>query len=409
MIPLSKPYFTKKETQLFKEVIDTGWVTQGPMVKQFEENFKNYVGSKYAAAVSSCTTGMHLSLLALGVEPGDFVLTVSHSYIATANSIRHAEAEPLFIDIDSTNFNIDVDCLDAFINNKCHYKNGHLYYKDYKKLIQNSPVLRNLRNVNGKITCIIVPHQIGIPSNISEIKKRLNKFNIRIIEDAACAIGSSITLNNKIRKIGNPIGDLVCFSFHPRKILTTGDGGMVTSNNKKLIEQVKILRNHGMDSEPDIRAKKNIFMPSLHTVHGYNFRLTDIQAAVGIAQLEKLDEIIVQRNTLSDIYKDYLSKIEGIEIYTNVKNSSTNWQSYPITIRTKKKAIDLVNYLFQNGIYAKTGVMNAHMEPPYLKQKWRLPMSELTLEKTVHLPMFHTLRKKEIQFICNKVKEFIYS
>jgi perosamine synthetase len=406
MIPLSKPYFTKRENQLFKEVIDSGWVTMGPKVEEFEDSFKDYVGSKYAAAVSNCTTGMHLSLIALGVKPGDFVITVSHSYIATANSIRHAGAEPLFIDINNSNFNIDINCLDKFINDECFIKNGELYYRNYKKLIKNSPVLDNQKNVSGRVTCIIVPHQIGIPSNIYEIKKRVSKFNIRIIEDAACAIGSSISTNNKIQKIGNPVGDFVCFSFHPRKIITTGDGGMVTSNSKKLINKIKLLRNHGMSTEPAARAKQLKNVSSLHTVNGYNFRLTDIQAAVGIAQLEKLEMIINQRNYLANIYTDYLSKVNDIELYNNPKNSTTNWQSYPITITSEVRAVNLVNFLFKNGIFTKTGVMNSHSEPPYLKQDWKLPASELALEKTVHLPLFHTLKRKEIKFICNKIEEF---
>ncbi len=192
MIPLTKPSIGINEINSVSNTLKSGWITQGPKVQEFEKNFINYTGAKYAAAVSSCTTGLQLSLISLGVQPGDLVITVSHSYIATANSIRHAMAEPVFVDVDKSNYNLDLESLKNFILNECVVKDGVIHYKKHKDLIENSPTLKHLKKLNGRISAIIVPHQIGIPANVKGIKQFLNNYEIAIIEDAACAIGSCL-------------------------------------------------------------------------------------------------------------------------------------------------------------------------------------------------------------------------
>jgi dTDP-4-amino-4,6-dideoxygalactose transaminase len=403
MIPLTKPSIGIGEINSVTKTLQSGWITQGPKVQEFEAKFSNYTGAKYAAAVSSCTTGLQLSLISLGVEPGDLVITVSHSYIATANSIRHAQAEPIFVDVSKENYNLDLVSLKDFINNECKVRDGHLYYKKYKNLIQNSPTLKNLKKVNGKISAIIVPHQIGIPANVKEVKKLLGDYKISIIEDAACAIGS---IYDQKKYIGNPIGDAVCFSFHPRKVITTGDGGMVTSNNKKLIENIKSLRNHGMNIDPYSRKNSKKYFFDVHVDNGFNYRLTDIQAAMGVEQLARIDEIVDERRQLGDIYKTELSTIRGLSTFENEEGNLTNWQSFPINILTRQNSKQLVRYLFDRGVFSKRGVMNSHEEPPYIKQSWNLKNSEYLLNKTVLLPMYNGLTKKDIKFVCEKVSKF---
>lgn len=403
MIPLSKPSIGKNEIKSVTNTLRSGWVTQGPKVHEFETNFTEYTGAKYAAAVSNCTTGLHLSLISLGVEPGDLVITVSHSYIATANSIRHAMAEPVFVDVNKSNYNLDIESLIEFINKDCEAKGGILYYKKYNKLSNNSPTLKNLKNLKGKISAIIVPHQIGIPANVKSVKQILKNYKIAIIEDAACAIGS---IYDKNKYIGNPIGDVVCFSFHPRKVITTGDGGMVTSNNKKIIENIKSLRNHGMNTDPFKRKNSNKYYFDVHIDNGYNYRLTDIQAAMGVEQLARIDDIVEERIQLGEIYKTELSMVNSLSTFENEKDNFTNWQSFPINILTSQNSRHLVRYLFNNGVFSKRGVMNSHEEPPYIEQGWKLKNSEYLLNKTVLLPMYNGLTKKDIKYVCEKVGKF---
>ena len=403
MIPLTKPSIGINEINSVSNTLKSGWITQGPKVQEFEKNFVNYTGAKYAAAVSSCTTGLQLSLISLGVQPGDLVITVSHSYIATANSIRHAMAEPVFVDVDKSNYNLDLESLKNFILNECVVKDGVIHYKKHKNLIENSPTLKHLKKLNGRISAIIVPHQIGIPANVKGIKQFLNNYEIAIIEDAACAIGS---IYDHKKYIGNPVGDTVCFSFHPRKVITTGDGGMVTSNNKKIIENIKSLRNHGMNIDPYKRKSSNKYYFDVHIDNGYNYRLTDIQAAMGVEQLARIDEIVDERRKLGDIYKNELSTIKGISTFENEKGNLTNWQSFPINILTRQNSKQLVRYLYDRGIFSKRGVMNSHEEPPYIEQSWNLKNSEYLLNKTVLLPMYNGLTKKDIKFVCEKVSKF---
>lgn len=403
MIPLSKPSIGINEIKSVTNTLKSGWVTQGPKVQEFEKNFTEYTGAKYAAAVSNCTTGLQLSLISLGVEPGDLVITVSHSYIATANSIRHAMAEPVFVDVNKFNYNLDIESLIEFINKDCESRDGILYYKKYNKLINNSPTLKNLKNLKGKISAIIVPHQIGIPANVKSVKQILKHYKIAIIEDAACAIGS---IYDKNKYIGNPIGDAVCFSFHPRKVITTGDGGMVTSNNKKIIENIKSLRNHGMNTDPFKRKNSNKYYFDVHIDNGYNYRLTDIQAAMGVEQLARIDDIVDERVQLGEIYKTELSTVKSLSTFENEKGNFTNWQSFPINILTSQNSKHLVRYLFNNGVFSKRGVMNSHEEPPYIEQGWNLKNSEYLLNKTVLLPMYNGLTKKDIKYVCKKVDKF---
>tara|TARA_B100000700_G_scaffold327116_1_gene440686 strand:+ start:2158 stop:3375 length:1218 start_codon:yes stop_codon:yes gene_type:complete len=403
MIPLTKPSIGIDEINSVVNTLKSGWVTQGPRVQEFEKNFSDYTGAKYAAAVSSCTTGLQLSLISLGVQPGDLVITVSHSYIATANSVRHAMAEPVFVDVSKSNYNLDLDSLKNFVNNDCVVRDGMIYYKKYRNLIENSPTLKNFKNLKGKISAIIIPHQIGIPANVKGVKQFLNNYKIAIIEDAACAIGS---IYEQKKYIGNPIGDAVCFSFHPRKVITTGDGGMVTSNNKKFIENIKSLRNHGMNIDPYRRKNSKKYYFDVHIDNGYNYRLTDIQAAIGIEQLARIEGIVSERRQLGDIYKTELSTLKNLSTFDNEKENLTNWQSFPINILSRQNSKQLVKHLFDNGVFAKRGVMNSHEEPPYVKQDWKLKNSEYLLDKTVLLPMYNGLTIKEIKFVCQKVSKF---
>ncbi|HJW68649.1 MAG TPA: DegT/DnrJ/EryC1/StrS family aminotransferase, partial [Candidatus Binatia bacterium] len=282
MIPIIKPLMDEREAAAARRVILSGWVTQGPEVAAFEREFASFVGAAHACAVSSCTTALHLALLAAGVQPGDEVITVSHSYIATANAVRYCGATPVFVDVEPDTFNIDPAQID--------------------------------RAVTARTRAILCVHQMGMPCNLAAIVAAGRRHSLRVVEDAACASGSEILWEGRWEKIGKPHGDIACFSFHPRKVMSTGDGGMITTNRADWDAQCRLLRQHGMSVPDTVRhgARQVIF--ESYPVVGYNYRMTDIQAAIGREQLKRLPSIVARRRQLAARYDAGLRSIDGLVV-----------------------------------------------------------------------------------------------
>ncbi|MFZ1461438.1 MAG: DegT/DnrJ/EryC1/StrS family aminotransferase [Ignavibacteria bacterium] len=374
MIPIAKPYLTADEAQSAYDTILTGWVTQGPRVEEFENKFCEYTGAKYAAAISNCTTALHLAMIIAGIGKDDEVICPSMSYIATANCIKYVGAKPVFAEIDPDNYNIDI--------------------KHVKKLITD------------KTKAVIIVHQIGMPADIDEFKKLCDEHNLKLIEDAACAAGSSY----KGKKIGSH-SDIVCFSFHPRKVITTGEGGMITTSNPDYIKRIKLLRQHGMSVNDRIRHESGKLLFEDHLEFGYNYRMTDIQAAIGIRQLEKLDWIINERRKIALRYIQELKDIECIKLPVEKEGYFSNYQSFSIYLKKDCPVgrDELMQKLLDAGISTRRGVTTSHRETAYKSEykNLHLPVSEDAADNSIMIPLYIPMSDEDIDLVISKLKEFL--
>lgn len=402
MLPIAKPHLTIQDVNAVKKAILSGWVTQGPKVAEFEKAFSRYVGAQFACAVSNCTTGLHMALLGVGVNPGDCVLTVSHSFIATANCVRHCFAEPIFIDVEENSFNISIKALKKMLSQDCQWKNGQFMYKHSKQLVTSSSPLRWLdkKKISGRVAAIVVVHQIGIPCDLKSIVALAKKYKVPVVEDAACAIGSEVKIK-QWEKIGKPHGDVACFSFHPRKVLTTGEGGMLTTNNKKLDSLFRLLRHQGMSLSDVKRHRSRNVLIEEYPIVGYNYRMTDIQAALGVTQLQRIPQLIEKRRTLARYYIKKLNAVPWLKTYEEKAFGKTNWQSFPVRLLKNSPVTrnGLMQHLLDNNISSRPGIMNAHEELPYKNRLFHLPVSEELRRTTVLLPFFDRMTNKDIDKI----------
>ena len=411
MIPLSKPYIGEEEVKAVQDVILSGWVMQGPKCQEFEEKFASYVGSKYACAVSSGTTALHLSLIATGVKPGNVLITVSHSFIATANSIRYCLAEPVFVDIDPDTYNMSPESLKNFLNTECVQSDNAIYYKKAKDIAKGESPLSVLDQSSkefGRISAIQIVHQMGMPADMTSILEIADKYNLPVLEDAACAIGSELSLNElqSFKKIGNPHSDIASFSFHPRKILTTGDGGMITTNNEEYDKLFRLLRQHSMTKTALARHEQNKIAAPDFPVTGFNFRLTDIQASIGIEQLAKMPEIIEKRRFLDQCYRKYFADFNWLELPYQPHYAKSNWQSYAIKVLKNAPVTrdDLMLHLQKNNIASSHGIMNAHQYKPYSNSHFSLPESEKARDNSIILPLYQALEEEDIKKIVDLMR-----
>jgi dTDP-4-amino-4,6-dideoxygalactose transaminase len=376
MIPIAKPYLGEEECEAARRAILSGWVTQGPEVLAFEEEFARFVGARFACAVSSCTTALHLALHALGVGPGDEVVTVSHSFIATANAVRYCGATPVFVDIDPATFNIDADLVEAAI---------------------------------GPRTKAILPaHQMGFPCDLERIVAIADRHGLPVIEDAACAIGSELKVGGEWHRVGRPHGRVACFSFHPRKVLTTGDGGMLTTTDPVLDQRFRLLRQHGMSVSDLTRHAAARVVFEEYPVLGFNYRMTDIQAAVGREQLKRLPAFLSRRAALADRYTRELQRVPGLTTPRAGDWLRPNYQSYPVRVssefRLSRNA--LMEALLQRGVGTRRGIMNAHQESAYRHHpNCRLPHSESARDSVVLLPLYNTMTDDEQTFVLDQLHQ----
>ncbi len=383
-LPIARPLIGEEEARAVARVLKTGWVTQGPEVEAFEREFAVYVGAPHACAVSSCTAALHLALVALEVGAGDEVITVSHSFIATANAVRYVHAVPVFVDVDPVNGNILPDQIAAAIT--------------------------------PRTRAILAVHQLGMPCDLPAILAIADSRGVPVIEDAACALGSEIRMGPDApwERIGRPRGRIACFSFHPRKILTTGDGGMLTTADAEIHRRLRLLRQHGMSVSDRVRHAATTVEDESYEFLGFNYRMTDIQAAIGRVQLSRLPALVQERRARADEFRRLLSPINGLGLPGEPRWARSNWQTWFVRLPDGADQKRFRQAMLDRGIATRRGVMCAHREPAYAEAEWRtisgkasaaLRNGESIQDCGVALPLFPGMSDVDQSRIADAVRE----
>ena len=362
MIPLSRPEFGDEEARAVADVLKSGWVSQGPKVAEFESLMAARVGAAHGVATTSCTTALHLALVASGIGAGDEVICPSYSFIATANAVRYAGATPVFADIEPDTWNIDPSDI--------------------------------ARRVTSKTRAILAVHQVGLAADLDRLKAAAPK-GVVIVEDAACAIGSLYK--------GHPVGaagNVSCFSFHPRKTISLGEGGMVITNDAAVADRVRRLRSHGASvSDLDRHHAKGLVFEEYREL-GYNYRMTDIQAAIGVEQFKRLDDLLARRRSVAARYNTAFCKVEQIQTPAEPGYAQHAYQSYAIRLRSGGRDIgtrrdDMMRDLIEAGVSCRRGIPPIHLEPLYLAHGVSLPVTKAVAAESIFLPMYASLPESD--------------
>jgi perosamine synthetase len=374
-IPLSNPDITSLERNYVDSVLRKPILSLGPMLSRFESEFAKYIGSEYAIAVNSGTSGLHLSMKVLNLHDRDTIITTPFSFIASANCILFERARPIFVDIDPITLNIDPEKIEKCLS-KLAYSN------------QSMP------------KAVLPVHVFGLPCNMEKIMAIAKKYELEIIEDACEAIGSEF--NGK--KVGT-FGKMGVFAFYPNKQITTGEGGMIVTNNELVAKQCKSLRNQG-------RGENGMWYP--HERLGYNYRLSDINCALGLAQLERLDEILKRRATVAEIYNEKLKNLDEIHTPCVSDKVTMSWFVYVIRLAdqyTRNDRDTILAGLRAAGIGCSNYFVPIHLQPFYRKMfGYRIgdfPITEHISERTIALPFYNNLTERQIKVIVDKLQDLL--
>jgi dTDP-4-amino-4,6-dideoxygalactose transaminase len=369
-VQFARPFLTGGEGAAVAEVIASGWVSQGPKVQAFEAAFAERVGAPEAVATTSCTTALQLALHVSGVGPGDEVIIPSLSFIATANAIWQCGGVPVFADIDPDTYNLDADAAE--------------------------------RAITPRTRAIMPVHQVGLPADMDRFIELGQRCGLQIIEDAACAIGATY----KGRAIGS-LGPLACFSLHPRKVITTGEGGMIAVHDHEVAERLRRLRAHGMNLSDLARHSARDVQFEAYPERGFNFRMTDMQAALGLCQLDVLDTVLERRRLLAERYNAALAQVPYVETPSDPPYATRTWQSYCVRLRVGSPVTrtELMRLLLTDGIPTRRGVMAIHREESYAstEQRQELSHTEAASDEVVMLPLFPGLTEAEQDYVIERL------
>lgn len=382
-IPITKTVFDDKDLQAVQQPLNTGWVVQGPYVKAFEEKFATFTGAKHAVACSSCTTALHISLAVLGIGRGDEIVVPAFTWIATANVVEYLSAKPVFCDINLETFNVDVDCLK--------------------------------KKITRKTKAIIPVHLFGLAAEMDAIMLIARKHSLYIVEDAACAFGA--LYNGK--HVGN-FGEFGCFSFHPRKAITTGEGGMILTNDRQRAELCQSLRDHGASrSDLELHNDKGSVLLSEFNHLGYNYRMTDIQGSLGVSQMEKARWIQEQRTNRARRYDFLLKEFEWLKTPYVPGNCVHGYQSYVCLYQPEAPSLENLERLHRQrnelmlslkakGISTRQGT-HAVSALGYYKKKYgieseKFPNSLIADHLTIALPLYAQMTDEEQDYVVDNLK-----
>tara|TARA_B100001964_G_C14237094_1_gene603000 strand:+ start:760 stop:1917 length:1158 start_codon:yes stop_codon:yes gene_type:complete len=380
MINYGRHFISASDIKAVTNVLKSNNLTQGPEIKKFERLFLKKVNSKYAISLNSCTSALHISCLALGIKKGDYVWTTPNSFVASSNCAIYCGAKIDFVDIDLKTYNIDVDTLE-------------------KRLLK-------AKKINKLPKLLVSVHFAGLLNDQQRIYDLSKKFNFKILEDACHALGSK----KDSHTAGNcNFSDITVFSFHAIKAITTGEGGMATTNNKYLSEKLVTLRTHGITRNPKkfLNNKKKVLHYEQQSL-GYNYRITDIQAALGISQLKKLDKFVKKRNDIAKVYNKSLKNLPLI-LPEKISNSYSAFHLYVVRTKNKKIKTDLINYLFKKKIFVGFHYIPIYHHPFYKKmgfKKGYCVNMEKYYDTAISLPIYPKLKKIDQKLICKYLKLF---
>jgi dTDP-4-amino-4,6-dideoxygalactose transaminase len=356
-IPISRPFTGPEEAAAAAAVLASGWLGMGPAVAALEARFSTLLESPGALLVSSGTTALELAMEALGVGPGDEVITVSLSFIATANSVRRVGAVPVFVDVEARGLNLDVDRVEEALT--------------------------------PRTRAVLCVHQVGMPCNVRRLAELCRRRGLLLIEDTACALGSWLDEPGGAIPLGHPIGDASCLSFHPRKVITCGEGGLLTSPHPEVLRRAAVLRNQGMETGP-----AGLGFPLV----GHNFRMTDLQAAVLGVQLDRLSDFVQQRRAQARLYHDLLTAaLPQLELPQEPAGTRSNWQSYCVMLPPGVPQAQVLTALEARGVSCRASVGLAHTQPAYadLPLRHPLPNSEDRHRRSLLLPIYPGLTQAQ--------------
>ena len=382
-IPITRPFIGREELEAVQRPLESGWLVQGPYVKEFEEKFGRFIGAPYALATTSCTTALHLAVAALGLRPGDEVIVPAFTWVSTANVIEHMGATAVFVDIDLATFNLDVTRLEAA--------------------------------VTAKTVGIVPVHLFGLAADMDPINAIARRHGLWVVEDAACAFGAWYGG----RHVGT-LGDLGCFSFHPRKSITTGEGGMVTTTRDDLAETVRSLRDHGA-SRSDLQRHANAggYLLAEYDLLGYNYRMTDLQGAVGSVQMDRAAWVLGERRRCAEAYDRLLADIDWLALPLTPEGSVHGYQSYVCLFRPEEPDLEAADRLHDarnrmmatleaEGIATRQGTHAPYIQGYYAKKyaiaPSELPAAYLADRLSVSLPMYPGMTEEELEYVATHLR-----
>lgn len=376
-IPVSRPWFGEEEERAVVEVLRSGWVTQGPVVARFEESVARAVDAQHAVALTSATTGLQAALLALGIGPGDEVVCPSYTFIATPNSIVNVGARPVFADVDPVTWSLDPSAVEAAITPR---------------------------------TAALVPVHMGYPADQAALDAVARRHGLVVLEDAAPALGSRHGVSWGGRAVGSGPGPAV-FSFHPRKIVTTGEGGVVTTDDSALADRLRRLRHHHMSvTDAERHAVGGLVFESYDDV-GHNWRMTDLQAAVGVAQMAKLEDVVSAREAIARRYDAAFLSSEHLRRRRLLTGSTDTHQTYSLEVLPSscRDRNAVMRHLDGRGVSSRRGIMSSHLEPAYAKRSVdvHLPVSERLSANSLVLPLFPGMTDAEVDRVVEVVLEAV--